>query len=24
VRGHWAGDADHLGATGAWQYFRYR
>ncbi|HJX06685.1 MAG TPA: VCBS repeat-containing protein, partial [Actinomycetota bacterium] len=22
VRGHWSGDADHLGATGAWQYFR--
>ena len=24
VRGHWKGDADHLGATSAWQYFRYR
>ncbi|MFL5791314.1 MAG: FG-GAP-like repeat-containing protein [Actinomycetota bacterium] len=24
VRGHWAGDADHLGATSAWQYFSYR
>jgi hypothetical protein len=23
VRAHWAGDADHLGATGSWQYFRY-
>jgi hypothetical protein len=23
VRARWAGDADHLGATGAWQYFRY-
>jgi len=23
VRGHWAGDANHLGATGSWQYFRY-
>jgi hypothetical protein len=24
VRGHWAGDADHLGATSPWRYFRYR
>jgi hypothetical protein len=24
VRGHWAGDADHLAATSAWQYFRFR
>ena len=24
VRGHWKGDADHLGATSAWQYFRYK
>ena len=24
VRSHWAGDADHLGATSAWQYFSYR
>jgi hypothetical protein len=23
VRGHWAGDADHLGATSPWRYFRY-
>jgi hypothetical protein len=24
VRGHWKGDADHLGATSPWQYFRYK
>jgi len=24
VRARWSGDADHLGATGSWQYFRYR
>ena len=24
VRGHWKGDADHLGATSPWRYFRYK
>jgi hypothetical protein len=24
VRGHFAGDADHLGATTTWNYFRYK
>jgi len=24
VRGHWNGDANHLGSTSAWRYFRYR